>query len=180
MAGELTPKREKFVREYLLDLNGKRAAIRAGYAPGAADVEAVRLLGDANVKAELEKAQAHLAARVNIKQEQVVRQLALIAFSIFEDYTRQEGETRVLDLSGCGRDQLAAIQELTEDATGGSGDGERRQVLRTKLKLSDRTKALELLCRYLGMLKDSVKLTGDVTVTNTVADRLRAARKRVK
>ena len=182
MAGRknLTDKRRKFVSEYLIDLNGKNAAIRAGYVPESADVEAARLLGDASVKAELETAQAHLARRTQIKQEQVVRQLALIAFSNFEDYTRLEGETRVLDLSVCDRDKLAAIQELTEDATGGSGDGEKRLVLRTKLKLSDRTKALELLCRHLGMLKDSVKVTGDVTVTNTVADRLRAARKRVK
>ena len=39
MAGQtLTPKQQAFVAEYLIDLNGKQAAIRAGYSPATASV----------------------------------------------------------------------------------------------------------------------------------------------
>ena len=70
------------------------------------------------------------------------------------------GPTGNLDLSTLTRDQAAAIQEIREDTTGGAGDGERKLVLRTTFKLSDKTKNLELLCRHLGMLNDKMQVTG--------------------
>ena len=39
----LTDKQEAFVREYLIDCNGTRAAIRAGYSRKTANEQAVRL-----------------------------------------------------------------------------------------------------------------------------------------
>jgi phage terminase small subunit len=46
---ELPARRRKFVQEYLRDLNGTRAALRAGYAPKAARSEASRLLTNVNI-----------------------------------------------------------------------------------------------------------------------------------
>ena len=57
----LTPKQSRFIDEYMKDLNGTQAVIRAGYSTKGADVQAVRLLGNARVKAEVEKRQAALA-----------------------------------------------------------------------------------------------------------------------
>ena len=42
-AQKLTPKQTLFVAEYLVDHNGKQAAIRAGYAPRSAEMQASRL-----------------------------------------------------------------------------------------------------------------------------------------
>ena len=50
----LTEKRRRF-DEYLKDLNGKQAAIRAGYARASAEVEASRLLRDAKVAEAIEE-----------------------------------------------------------------------------------------------------------------------------
>jgi phage terminase small subunit len=41
---EFTPKQLRFVEEYLKDLNGTQAAIRAGYSARTAAVQASRLL----------------------------------------------------------------------------------------------------------------------------------------
>ena len=41
---KLTPKQERFVEEYLIDLNGTQAAIRAGYSPKTAQEQASALL----------------------------------------------------------------------------------------------------------------------------------------
>jgi phage terminase small subunit len=49
----LTPKQRAFVDAYLIDSNGKKAAIAAGYSPGSAAVEASRLLKHAKVAAEI-------------------------------------------------------------------------------------------------------------------------------
>ena len=40
--GALPPQQASFAREYLVDLNGKQAAIRAGYSPKTAEMQASR------------------------------------------------------------------------------------------------------------------------------------------
>jgi hypothetical protein len=47
-------KQSRFVEEYIVDLNGKRAAIRAGYSARSAEVQASRMLRDAKVKKAVE------------------------------------------------------------------------------------------------------------------------------
>jgi hypothetical protein len=55
---------------------------------------------------------------------------------------------------------MACISEITEDTTGGSGDGERRAVLRTKVKFWDKTRGLEMLGRHLKLYTDIVRHEG--------------------
>jgi phage terminase small subunit len=55
MRDKLTARQLKFTREYAKDGNGTQAAIRAGYAPNSADVEASRLLGNAKIGKAVEK-----------------------------------------------------------------------------------------------------------------------------
>jgi hypothetical protein len=78
-----------------------------------------------------------------------------------------------LDLSTLTRDQAAAIQEFSEDATGGQNDGERRLVIRRRFKLGDKRGSLELLGRHLGMFQDNLKVTG----LEGLAERLSELRK---
>jgi phage terminase small subunit len=42
----LTPRQARFVAEYLIDLNAKQAAIRAGYSPKAAEQQGSTLGGE--------------------------------------------------------------------------------------------------------------------------------------
>lgn len=46
---DLTPKQQRFVEEYLVDLNGKQAAIRCGYKPARAERTACELLATRKV-----------------------------------------------------------------------------------------------------------------------------------
>jgi phage terminase small subunit len=47
----LRPRHVRFVREYLVDLNGAQAAIRAGYSPRRADQTAYELLRNREIQA---------------------------------------------------------------------------------------------------------------------------------
>lgn len=58
MDGEkLTAKQERFCQEYIVDYNGTRAAVRAGYAEGSAGVTACKLLKKTNVAARVRELQ---------------------------------------------------------------------------------------------------------------------------
>lgn len=68
-----------FVREYLIDLNGKQAAIRAGYSAATAEQQASRLLRSVKVKAMVDEAMAERAARTEITADWVLGNLKSIA-----------------------------------------------------------------------------------------------------
>lgn len=154
-------RQRRFAMEYVIDLNGTRAAIAAGYSPKGADVRGSQLLAIARVSRMVDELLAKRASKLEVKAEKVVEELARLAFSNMQDYTRVDALGKaVLDMSAITRDQFAAVQEIREDTTGGTGDGERKVVVRTTLKLSDKTKNLELLGRHLGMFKDNVNVTG--------------------
>ncbi len=167
-----------FAREYVIDLNATRAAIAAGYSEAAAAQTGSKMVRNAKVLKLIDAFQTKRASKLDIKAEKVVEELSRMAFSNMADYMEinEEGKPTGLDLSRLTRDQAAAIQEITEDTTGGSGDGERRLVLRTKFKLADKTKSLELLGRHLGMFMDKVEHSGTVNLADTFAKaRLRIA-----
>lgn len=63
MPRPLTPKQERFVAEYLIDLNATQAAIRAGYSVKTADRIGPELLGKTCVAAAIEKARLKLSIR---------------------------------------------------------------------------------------------------------------------
>lgn len=70
---KLTAKQQRFVEEYLLDLNGKQAAIRAGYSRKTAEVQASRLLSNAKVAAAIAAAQAARSERTEITADMVLQ-----------------------------------------------------------------------------------------------------------
>lgn len=72
---KLNIKQRLFVSEYMKDLNGKQAAIRAGYKPDNAEVIASRLLTHVKVAEEIEKATRAKEARALVSASWVVQNL---------------------------------------------------------------------------------------------------------
>lgn len=71
----LNPKQQRFVDEYLIDLNATQAAIRAGYSPRTAKQQGQRLLTNADVAAAVERARALRSERCELTQDYVVKGL---------------------------------------------------------------------------------------------------------
>jgi phage terminase small subunit len=88
----LNPKTQRFVAEYLKDLNGTQAAIRAGYAPSSARVRASKMLSNVIVAEAIREAQTEILRSNQVTVERIVRELALIAFfdpaSMFDENGR--------------------------------------------------------------------------------------------
>lgn len=73
----LSAKQQRFVDEYLIDLNATQAYVRAGYkaSPNSAKACAARLLADANVKAAIVEGIEARDARTEITQDYVLHKI---------------------------------------------------------------------------------------------------------
>ena len=74
-AGGLTPKQQRFCREFLVDLNGTKASVRAGYSERTAYSQASRLLKNAKVAARIAELQAETAKRLEVTVDSVMADL---------------------------------------------------------------------------------------------------------
>jgi hypothetical protein len=74
----LNPKQQRFVAEYLKDLNATQAAIRAGYKADNADVTGPRLLGNVGVAEAIAVKQGKIVAKLEITAEGLIRDVAEI------------------------------------------------------------------------------------------------------
>ena len=63
---------------------------------------------------------------------------------------------------------------MTTDHTGGTGDGERRQILRTRIRLADKLRALELAGKHLKVFANRM----EHDASQGLAEALRAALER--
>ena len=71
----MTPKQQRFVAEYLIDLNATQAYIRAGYSANGAGQGAERLLKNVEVCAAVAEGQGKKADKLEITAEKVLRNL---------------------------------------------------------------------------------------------------------
>lgn len=71
----MTPKQQRFVEEYLVDLNATEAAKRTGYSEKTAYAQGQRLLKKAEISAAVEEGRQAMAERAHISQDWVLDQL---------------------------------------------------------------------------------------------------------
>ena len=166
---------ETFAREYVKDLNGTRAAIAAGYAKKSAHVTASELLSNPKVKEMVARLTKKHADKLDLSAEKVLSELSSMGFSNMLDYikTTEEGSAYV-DLSNLTREQAAAIPEITVDEYVEGKGKHARKVKRTRLKLVDKIRSLELLGKHLKLFTERIEVSG----TAGLAEALAAARKR--
>lgn len=145
---QLSEQRQRFVDEYLIDLNGTQAAIRAGYSPKTAQEQASRLLSNVMVQQAIAERMAERSRRTGVNQDRVVLELAKIAFVKLTDIVTSEGKIKETATD----DDLSCIESIkykhSDTDTGYSTERE--------VKLSSKLKALELLGKHLGMWNDKI------------------------
>src|SRR5262245_31654072 len=93
----LSPKQRAFVTEYVKDCNGAAAAKRAGYSPSRANRAAAENVSKHDIREEIDRRLKAAAARADVTAENVVRELALVAFSDIGDiidFSRAEPRIR--------------------------------------------------------------------------------------
>ena len=87
----MTPRRQRFVTEYLVDLNASQAAFRGGYSARTAPQQGSRLLKNVEVQAAIAAKQTQQLAAVNVRVEDVLRDLSAIAHTELQTLSAQSG-----------------------------------------------------------------------------------------
>lgn len=153
---QLSEQRQRFVEEYLIDLNGTQAAIRAGYSVKTAQEQASRLLSNVMVQEAISKAMAARSKRTGVNQDRVVLELAKIAFVKMTDVVDGNGRIR----EDATDDDLACIESIkykeSDNEFGGSVERE--------VKIGSKLKALELLGKHLGMWNERMNVNLNLPV----------------
>lgn len=136
----LTARQERFVEEYMIDLDAKNAAIRAGYSARSAKTLGPRLTKMKNVAARIEEEKARRARRTGITAERVLRELAQLAF--FD-------ASKCLGMLNGDMEKMEELERETASIAAikiGKGGIE--------IRFHDKTRALELLGRHMGIFRE--------------------------
>lgn len=161
----MTPKQQRFVEEYLIDLNATQAAIRAGYAESGARTEGARLLANADITDAIATLKAERSEKVGIDAAWLLKRLADEAVADVNDLYTENGRIKpVKDWPMIWRQGLVAGLEVE---TIGEGAGHL-----TKVKLSDRIKRLELIGKHIDVqaFKDKIEHSGGLTIAVSSED----------
>lgn len=143
----LTPLRQRFVEEYLVDMNGTDAAIRAGYSAKSAKAQASQLLAVPEVQAAVSAAQASRSARTKIDADWVLNRLAEEADADVADLYDESGALKpVKDWPLIWRKGLVVGMDVEEIKEDGVVVG----VIR-KPRFSERIKRIELIGKHVGV-----------------------------
>lgn len=150
----LTPKQQRFVDEYLIDLNAKQSAIRAGYSEKTAREIGYQLLQKPDVEEAIIDAKKNRQQRIQLDSDYVLRRLAEIdqmdALDIMDDKFNFKP---ISEWPKIWRQFVSNIESLElSDADGAV----------KKIKWPDKVKNLELLGKHIavGAFKDKVEMTG--------------------
>ncbi|HEY8383447.1 MAG TPA: terminase small subunit [Microvirga sp.] len=141
MPRSLTPKQQRFVDEYLVDLNGTQAALRAGYSTRTAASIAHENLTKPEVQTAIVEAQTARAQRVQVTADRVIEEIARIAFADIRNVLDwDEAGVRLKPSILLGEGAAACIAAISQTADG-----------RLQVRLHDKLSALEKLIRYLAL-----------------------------
>lgn len=97
MTRPLTPKQEAFCREYLIDLNGTQAAIRAGYSAKRADMIGYENLRKPEIAAFIQQAMTERSDRVQRTADDVLKDIHKVKDSCMSEAFDQQGNAVMVD-----------------------------------------------------------------------------------
>lgn len=151
------PKHELFCNELMRDMDGAKAAVRAGYSKKTAKEQASQILTILNVKDRMAYLKAERSKRTGVESDDVLRRLDIFSRANISEYVElktiqvQQGkdakgipimvDTQVIrfkDFADLTQDQLSCVESIEDGKNG------------IKLKLQGKEWTFEKISRHIG------------------------------
>lgn len=154
---KLTLKQEAFVQEYLKNGHNGTAAYKKAYPDSsdrASETGAHRLLRNAEIQKRIQNYKKRAQKRTEITQDRVIMELARVAFADIGLIAAwdESGNMTLKKSEDLTAEQTAAIQSIQANDHFYQGE---KIGTRITYRMHDKLKALELLCKHLGILDGS-------------------------
>jgi len=150
----LTPKQQRFCEEYVKDMNGTQAVIRAGYSEKGAAVQSSGLLTKINIQDQIAELAKDITIRNGITPQRILTELAMLGFSRIDDYVEIEegGAIRIKRFDEIADNKIGAIRKIKDDRIiHEKADGSETVIVHDKisLELHDKIRPLVKLGEYM-------------------------------
>lgn len=159
---KLTAKQQRFVEEYLVDLNATQAAIRAGYSKNTASETGYENLRKPQIAEAISSAKSERSAQTGIDARWVLERLGMEVEADMADLYDENGNLKaVKDWPLIWRTGLVAGVETVRE---GGDEGSVSYV--DKIKISDRIKRIELIGKHVDVqaFKDRIEQSGSLEI----------------
>lgn len=172
---KLNANQELFCLEYIKDRNQTKAYIRAGYSEEGAPQNADRLMNNDYIRWRINELILEQINKIKIEAQFVLTELLKAANVDIKDAYNKDGTLKnVHDMPEPLRKAIAEI--TTEELFDGRGEDRKLIGYTKKIRLWDKTRALELLGKHLKMFADVHEVPG----LDKLAERMAAADVRTK
>lgn len=152
----ISEKRKRFCHEYVVDFNGRQAAIRSGYSEKTATGQASMILDDPIVQKYLQKLLAKQEAKIEVTAQRVIDELASLAFHDIGNYYKRNKRGRLV---------LKELDELTESQRSAVSEYDPKKKI---LKLYCKDPSLDKLGKYLKLFSEFGANTLNFTMMESV------------
>lgn len=145
---KLTEKQKIFAKEYLIDLNATKAAIRAGYSQRTAYSQGQRLLKNVEIQTLISKLMEERSERTEITADRVIQEIAKIAFADIGNFMSWDVDGNINMFPHESVD-TSVVQSVRSNRTL-KPVGENEEVIEAtvEVKLHPKLRALELLYNH--------------------------------
>lgn len=161
----LTEKQKRFCEEYMIDLNGTQAAIRAGYNAKTAESQASRLLRNAKVQEYVKALRESQKKKTDLTKEMIVEELRRILMSDIRGFYREDGSLK--PINELTNEQAAALAGVETDEiwgmeVGGEGIQKKKLGETKKIKRYDKIAAAAQINKMMGWnAPEKIEHSGD-------------------
>jgi len=153
-ADKLTPKQDRFVQEYLIDLNATQAAIRAGYSKKTAKEIGFENLTKPHIAAVIADHQGKQLDRTELSARRVLEELGNIGLSDVRQVFDEHGQIRPpKDWPDAFAAAVSSVEVVERPTNLKNEDGTPKVELTYKVKLWSKTAAVETLARHFGLVR---------------------------
>ena len=145
---KLTDKQKRFCEEYVIDLNGSQAAIRAGYTEKSARVTAAKMLTNANIEGYISQLKQKHSESTDISAERVLKEYASLGFANAADFYEPNGEAK--PINELTKEQSKAISKVVRKVVKTDNGTE---ITTFSYQFHDKLKALENVAKHIGFFE---------------------------